>query len=62
MLASDKDVYAFIKPSLDAHTLGVNSAAELLRDCGYKVIIADEDIAKAVDNFKHELNRQLVLD
>jgi len=25
--------YGFIKPAIDAHTLGINSAAELLRSC-----------------------------
>lgn len=39
MFAVDGDIFAFIKPSLDAHTLGINSAAELLRDCGYQVIL-----------------------
>ena len=62
MFAVDGDVFAFIKPSLDAHTLGINSAAELLSDCGYQVIIGDEDIAKAMNDIKYEVNRQKVLD
>lgn len=62
MFAMDGDIFAFIKPSLDAHTLGINSAAELLRECGYKVIIGDELIADALNNIKYEVNRQKVLD
>lgn len=62
MFALDTDVFAFIKPSLDAHTLGVNSAAELLRQCGYKVIIGDDAIDKAMNDFRYEANRKLVLD
>ncbi len=62
MFALDTDIFAFVKPSLDAHTLGVNSAAELLRDCGYKVIIGDEVIAKAMNDFKYEMNQKIVLD
>lgn len=62
MLAVDGDIFAFIKPSLDAHTLGINSAAELLRDCGYQVIIGDEDIAKAMNNIRYEVNREKVLE
>ena len=62
MFALDTDIFAFVKPSLDAHTLGVNSAAELLRDCGYEVIIGDEVIAKAMNDFKYEMNREVVLD
>ncbi len=62
MLATDKDVFAFVKPSLDAHTLGIKSAAELVRDCGYHVIIGDEIIEKAMDNMRSEDSRKLVLD
>lgn len=62
MLAVDGDIFAFIKPSLDAHTLGINSAAELLRECGYTVLIAGEDIAEAMNNIKYEVNQEKVLD
>jgi len=62
VFALDTDIFAFIKPSLDAHTLGVNSAAELLRQCGYKVIIGDDAIDKAMNDFRYEANRKLVLD
>jgi hypothetical protein len=62
MLVSDKDIFTFIKPSLDAHTMGVNTAAELLRDCGYRVVRADSDIAQAMNNFRYEICRKTVLD
>lgn len=55
-------VYGFIKPALDAHTMGVNSAAELLRNCGYRVVIADDTIARAINDYKHEINRKKVVD
>lgn len=58
----ENEVIGFIKPSLDAHTLGVNSAAELLRDCGYKVEIADYEISKAMTDFKYEKNREKVFE
>lgn len=54
--------YGFLKPSLDAHTLGVNSAAELLRECGYEVLIADDDISKALNDYKHEARRKVVVE
>lgn len=54
--------YGFIKPALDAHTLGINSAAELLRDCNYDVIIADDIVAKAMNDYKYELRRKIVID
>lgn len=56
------DVFAFIKPSLDAHTLGINSAAELLRECGYSVLIGDDDISRAMNNIRYESNRKLIVD
>ena len=31
--------YAFLKPTLDAHTLGITAAADLVRDCGYEVLL-----------------------
>lgn len=54
--------YGFIKPAIDAHTMGINSAAELLRDCGYDVVVADDLIAKAMNDYKHELRRKVVVD
>ena len=61
MFALNSDIFAFIKPSLDAHTLGVNSAAELLRECGYEVIIADEVISKAMNDIRYEENRKVII-
>lgn len=54
--------YGFIKPAIDAHTMGINSAAELLRDCGYDVVMADDLVAKAMNDYKHELRRKVVVD
>lgn len=62
MYALNSDVFAFIKPSLDAHTLGVNSVAELVQDCGYKVILGNEVIEKAINDFRYESNREIVID
>lgn len=62
MFVLDTDVFAFIKPSLDAHTLGINTVAELLRSCGYTVMIAEEAIEEAMNDFKYEANRRVVLD
>ena len=62
MQAIDLDRFAFIKPSLDAHTLGVNSAVELLRDCDYEVLVADETIARAMNDIKYETNQKAVIE
>ena len=62
MFAIKSDIFAFIKPSLDAHTLGVNSAAELLKECGYRVLIGDEIIEKAMNDIRYEINRKIIID
>lgn len=54
--------YAFLKPAIDAHTLGLISAKELLEDCGYRVLIADHDIQEAIVEYKNEKRLQIVLD
>ena len=62
MFATEKDIFAFIKPALDAHTMGLNTAAELLRDCGYTVIIADDSISNAISEYRSEASRKKVVD
>jgi hypothetical protein len=54
--------YGFMKPAIDAHTMGINSAAELLRDCGYDVVMADDLVARAMNDYKHEQRRKVVVD
>lgn len=56
-----KAVYAFIKPAHDAHTIGIQSASSLLRDCGYLVITADDKIEKALSHFADESARHDII-
>ena len=44
------EVFGFIRPDVDAHTLGVATVGKLLQECGYRVIIGDVHIAKAVNS------------
>lgn len=53
--------YAFLKPAIDAHTLGLISATELLQDCGYHVEIASHDIQEAIVEYKNEKQLQKVI-
>ena len=39
---SSEDIFGFIKPVVDVHTMGVYTIANLLRVCGYKVIVAKD--------------------
>ncbi|MBR5102512.1 MAG: hypothetical protein IK092_05260, partial [Muribaculaceae bacterium] len=52
---SDKSVFGFLKPLVDVHTMGMATISNLLRDCGYSVYIANDDINVAIENI-HKLN------
>lgn len=43
------EVFGFIRPSIDAHTMGIANAAKLLEQCGYKTEIGSSQIAIAVE-------------
>ena len=55
-------VYGFIKPANDAHTLGLQSATELLRECNYQVIIAEPRIQEALSNYREAAARRVIID
>lgn len=61
MYTGVKERYAFIKPFSDVHTLGVNSIAELLKDCGYEVVVADEEIENVVNDIRYETNQERLI-
>lgn len=46
------DRFGFIKPLVDVHTMGIFTIANLLMDCGYKVVIARDDINAAVQDLR----------
>lgn len=54
------DVFGFIKPLVDVHTMGVFTMANLLRDCGYKVFIANDGVSEAVEDI-HKVNNYSLL-
>jgi len=62
MVVKNNEIFGLIKPSLDAHTLGINAVAELLRECGYQVAIGNEEIQKAFDGYKHPANREKLME
>ena len=55
-----QDVFGFIKPLVDVHTMGIYTMANLLRDCGYKVVMAKDDINEAVEDLKKVNNYSLL--
>ena len=46
------DVFGFVKPVVDVHTMGVYTIVNLLRDCGYKVHLAKDDVNAALENIQ----------
>ncbi|MFH0918973.1 MAG: cobalamin-binding protein [Fibrobacterota bacterium] len=47
--ASWEDVFGFVRPAMDAHTLGMQSAAQLLRDSNFKVLLAGPEVCKSLE-------------
>src|SRR5690554_3837501 len=60
MSLTPHDVFGFIKPYLDAHTLGIHTISELLKECGYTVVVADESIEKAVLDFQKAFHQDKI--
>lgn len=50
-LLSD-EIFGFVKPYVDVHTLGITTISNLLKDCGYQTVIAPIEISKAVTNIQ----------
>ena len=49
-------IFGFVKPYVDAHTLGVASMAGLLRESGYETHISPLEVSKAVENIDNPKN------
>lgn len=55
-----KEIFGFLKPLVDVHTMGVYTILNLLRDCGYMVHFANDEVNKALENIKSLNNYGLV--
>lgn len=61
MSVTKNETFGMIKSLVDAHTMGINSAASLLRECGYEVVIAPERIEYAIEKILDKENQKLIL-
>lgn len=43
------ETFGLVRPSVDAHTLGISYVAKLLGDAGYRVVLADRVVTEAVN-------------
>lgn len=53
------DVFGFVKTKVDVHTMGIYTMANLLRECGYKVVIANDEIGEAAEQLNKLNNYSL---
>ncbi len=42
------DCFGLVRPAIDAHTLGLSSVEQLLRDCGYRTVTAGVGVCEAI--------------
>jgi len=56
----DNEKFGFIRPRVDAHTLGIAVISNLLKECGYLVCIGDATISEAVDEISKINNISLL--
>jgi len=45
------EVYGFLKPNIDAHSLGITHVVQLLKECGISAVIADESVSRALTQY-----------
>lgn len=50
---SRQDVFGMINPSIDAHSLGMLSFAQVMEECGIETCMADEDARKDLDSLSN---------
>ena len=48
----DGEVFGFVKPKVDVHTLGIASVSGLLRDCGYQCRVAPDEVGEAIEDMQ----------
>ena len=60
MQINENTVFGFIKPEVDVHILGMSTMANILRECGFKVIFAPADVMKAAEDISKLNNSSLV--
>ena len=54
-------VFGIIKTLIDAHTMGIYSVAALLRECGYKVMIAPESVQDALGKIEADSKKEIII-
>lgn len=59
-MLNENEVFGFLKTSVDAHTMGISTITNIMRECGYKVMIAPPDVMDAANDPKKINNLSLI--
>ena len=57
----DSEVFGFLKTEVDVHTMGMSTMSNLLRDCGYKTVIAPAEVMRAASDVRKVNNLGLLV-
>ena len=57
-----EEVFGLMKTLVDAHTMGIDTAVSLLRECNYKVIVSPLRVQKALETLESEESQRIILD
>lgn len=60
-MLNEKEIFGYLKTSIDVHTMGMSTISNIMRECGYKAIIAPSEIMKAADDPQKLNNTSLIL-
>lgn len=53
-------VFGLLKTSVDVHTMGLSTISNILRDCGYRVLIAPPEVMEAMNDPQKINNQSLI--
>ena len=56
------ETFGLVKTLMDAHTKGVFAGAELLKECGYRVVVASKEIEEAMEKISAEEYQDKLID
>lgn len=55
------ETFGMIKTLMDAHTMGINASAALLRDCGYRVVISTPQVEEALEKINVDSMHRIIV-
>ena len=56
-----KEIFGLMKTLVDAHTMGIDAAVSLLKECNYKVIVSPLRVQRALETLESEESQKIIL-